>query len=489
MRADASAPRTVGRYTIYEPIAAGGMASVHFGRLRGAAGFARTVAVKRLRSELAPDPAFVAMLTDEARLTSRIQHPNVVVTLDVVADGAEIFVVLEYVHGESLGRLLRRSSERSARAAGGALVDVPIAAAILVDALRGLHAAHEARGANGDPLELVHRDVSPQNVMIDVHGRARVLDFGVAKARQRETLSGVDQLKGKLRYMAPEQVHGLATPRSDLFAAAIVLWEMLTGAALFPGPDQAVTLAQVLGSRIPPPSERGVVLPPRFEAALMRALDRRPEARFATALDMASAITESTPLASADEVARWMRDLAADALASREARLQELDRSDEGSAPTAAPTDSPAEAASFGESAPRAARRGSDRRLFALAGGVAALLAFAWAASRGSDRDASGASPSSPPSPPSASSASSALASEALRAADGGAAPPVEPRPTSSAIDVAPLANAPSAAPPSPTRRRGPAPRTAPKPGCNPPFEFDAHGVKVYKRECFPSKR
>src|SRR5262249_20405529 len=160
---------------------------------------------------------------DEARLAARIHHPNVVQTLDVAVTQGELFVVLEYVNGDSLAHLLRTAN------ANGRAVPPEIASAVVFGVLQGLHAAHEAVVEQGNPLELVHRDVSPHNVLVGVDGVARVLDFGVAKARGRSQTTREGQLKGKLAYMAPEQIGGRVTRRTDVFAASIVLWEALAG--------------------------------------------------------------------------------------------------------------------------------------------------------------------------------------------------------------------------------------------------------------------
>src|SRR5277367_6635205 len=194
-----AASRIVGRYAIFDAIASGGMASVHFGRLIGPAGFSRTVAIKRLHESFALDPEFVSMFMDEARLAARIRHPNVVPTRDIVALEQELLLVMEYVPGESLSLLLKRA--RLARKP----VPIPIVADIIMQALSGLHAAHEAVGEAGEPLCIVHRDVSPQNILVGTDGVARVLDFGVAKAIGTMHQTRAGQVKGKIRYMAPEQ--------------------------------------------------------------------------------------------------------------------------------------------------------------------------------------------------------------------------------------------------------------------------------------------
>ena len=193
------------------------MASVHLGLLLGAVGFSRTVAIKRLHRQYAQDPDFVAMFLDEARLVARIRHPNVVPTLDVTVTDGELFLVMEYIPGESLTRLIREGTSRSDR------MQPNVAATIIAGVLHGLHAAHEARGERNEPLGIVHRDVSPQNVLVGTDGAPRVLDFGVAKAAGRLQTTREGQLKGKLAYMAPEQFEGIATRASDVYSASVVL--------------------------------------------------------------------------------------------------------------------------------------------------------------------------------------------------------------------------------------------------------------------------
>src|SRR5690606_4911354 len=194
------AQRTVrGRYAIYDKIGAGGMASVHLGKVLGSFGFSSTVAIKRLYPQMADDPQFVAMFFDEARLASRVQHPNVVRTLDVFAEAGELCLVMEYVEGESTSRLFRMARDAQKP------IPIPIVVAIVTGVLHGLHAAHQATDAHGELLRLVHRDVSPHNIIVGTDGVARVIDFGVAKATGRSTVSTSGQLKGKIAYMAPEQ--------------------------------------------------------------------------------------------------------------------------------------------------------------------------------------------------------------------------------------------------------------------------------------------
>jgi serine/threonine-protein kinase len=314
--------RNIGRYAIYDEIASGGMATVHFGRLLAAVGFSRTVAIKHLLPHYSHDAEFISMFLDEARLAARIQHPNVTVPLDVIVleESEEIFLVMEYVHGATLARLMKSSQVAKAQASPS------ISASIMSGALHGLHAAHEAANELGVPLNIVHRDMSPQNIMVGVDGVARVLDFGVAKAVSRLQSTRQGQMKGKLAYMAPEQVRSDNVDRRlDIFAAGIVFWEALTLRNLFKADDPAGIVAKVLTATIAPPSSINSSVPPALDRAVMKALDRNPNDRFQTALDFAAAIEEAIPLASARKVSEWVthvggKDLAV--LAEKLARIE-----------------------------------------------------------------------------------------------------------------------------------------------------------------------
>jgi serine/threonine protein kinase len=305
-------PHIVGRYALYGEIAAGGMATVHYGRLTGPVGFSRTVAIKRLHAQFAKNPDFVSMFLDEARLAARIRHPNVVQTLDVVALEGELFLVMDYVQGESLHRLLRAARTKKQPIAPA------IASAIVCGALHGLHAAHEATSEQGEPLGIVHRDVSPQNVLVGADGIPRVLDFGVAKAEGRITTTRDGQVKGKLAYMAPEQLRrGTIDRRTDVFAAGIVLWESLTLRRLFHGDSEGNVVTSVLEERIVPPSAIAGGLPEGLDDVVLRALDRDQSKRFGTAREMALALEAVVPFASPTRVGEWVEGLVGDLLASR----------------------------------------------------------------------------------------------------------------------------------------------------------------------------
>lgn len=325
---DSVPPRRIGRYLLFDAIAQGGMATVYLARLLGQEGFARTVAVKQLYPHFALDRDFVAMFLDEARLSSRIRHPNVVAPLDILVEGSELFIVMEYVHGESLAALnaLQRGPWPPA-----------VASAILMQVLLGLHAAHEATGDNGQPLEIVHRDVSPQNVLVGADGVARVVDFGIAKAASRAQTTQDGRLKGKLGYMAPEQIRQLPTDRRvDVFTSGVVLWELLTGRQLFGGDNPGTVLEAILTARIPPPTEHAPGLPPALEAVVLCALATNPDERFDTARAMAAALAQALPPASTLEVSAFVEELAGAALSGRNERVLEIEKFSTGDVPAEA---------------------------------------------------------------------------------------------------------------------------------------------------------
>ena len=313
----------VGRYAIYGEIATGGMASVHYGRLMGPVGFSRPVAIKRLHPQLAKEPEVRAMFIDEARLVSRIHHPNVVPTLDVIAADGELLLVMEYVHGESVARLARAWRDRREA------IPLRIVLAIMTNVLHGLHAAHEAKGENGEPLEIVHRDVSPHNVLVGIDGVARVLDFGIARAavRLESTREGI--IKGKLAYMAPEQLGGaVVTRQADVYAASVVLWELLAGRRLFLKGDDglSVLIDKMFRGLIEGPSVHRPGISAALDAVVLRGLERDPSLRFASAREMTLALESTGDLATPSEIGAWVEETAATALALRAAKLEDFER-------------------------------------------------------------------------------------------------------------------------------------------------------------------
>jgi eukaryotic-like serine/threonine-protein kinase len=309
----AGQPESVGRYLIFDEIGVGGMASVHLGMLTGAVGFRRFVALKQLHSRFINDEDFVAQFINEARLAARIHHANVVQTLDVVWTGTQLVLVMEYVDGDTLNRVLRSAAERSV------MVPIEVACSMVIGLLHGLHAAHEVRDEEGAPLGIVHRDVSPQNILIGRDGVARVLDFGVAKALAQSPNTQSGLLKGKFGYMAPEQIlRGNVDRRTDVFAAGVVLWETLTCRRLFQSSkniEQA--LSRVVAEEIPPPSAYRPDISPGLDAIVMRAVERDPERRFQSAEDLAVALEEGVTVASSHLVKTWFGPLASPELVQR----------------------------------------------------------------------------------------------------------------------------------------------------------------------------
>ncbi len=313
--------RRLDRYEVLCLLATGGMAAVYAARSIGVAGFERLVAIKVLHPHLAHEEEFISMFLDEARLAARIRHPNVVGTLDVSdSKGDGFFIVMEYVEGHHLGALLQQAAKTET------LLPTSVVLRIVLDALAGLEAAHTLTDEAGIPLELVHRDISPHNIMVGTDGVARLTDFGIARAEVRLATTREGQLKGKLGYMAPEQAGGnRADQRSDLFAMAIVLWEALTGRRLFRAETNAATLDRILHGAIPLPSEFQSSLAP-LDAIFRRALARDPEERFPTARAFAEALEQQAVhvggLCPARNVADAVRELAKEKVERDRRRIQ-----------------------------------------------------------------------------------------------------------------------------------------------------------------------
>jgi serine/threonine protein kinase len=274
-----------GKYRSLGRIGQGGMADVFLALGRGPAGFNKLVVIKRLRETVASDEAFRDMFLDEARLAARLNHPNVVQTYEVFEDAGAFFITMEYLEGQPLGRLTRACAQRGIR------LEPPICARIISDALCGLHYAHEARDFDGVPLQIVHRDVSPQNIFVTYDGQVKVVDFGIAKAERSNTKTQAGFFKGKAAYMAPEQLEGGPIDRRvDVFTTGIVLWELLVGRKLMAAESTAKTLVRLLREPIPRVSDLVPGCDPTLDQIVARALERDPAARYQSAGEMRDAL-------------------------------------------------------------------------------------------------------------------------------------------------------------------------------------------------------
>ncbi len=461
----------VGRYAAYEELASGGMASVHYGLLSAGSGFSRRVAIKRMHPQFAKDAGFSSMFLDEARMAARIQHPNVVQTLDVVAADGELFIVLEYVHGESLAKLVAASKDRAEP------IPVAVANAIAIGMLRGLDAAHRAKSELGEPLGIVHRDVSPQNVIVGADGLARILDFGVAKARGNMRATPLGEVKGKLAYIAPEQLSGKGVGReADIYSAGVVLWEILAGRRLFRATTEAEAVSLVLRGQIEPLTALRSEVSHELDAIVARALARDPARRFVTAEEMASAIERVGPVAAISAVSAWVRERAGARLDEQERVFTAIERA---AAQGVTPASLPALAATpsaerehtaspvTGASRPRArsgVRSVLNLVVIALALGTLGFWVF-WSL-RPAPVTPAVAAPSAPPPPVSVATAAPSAPAASAETPDA-----------ASSADVRPVA--PPRRSPPPTRSQA-----APKTSCNPPYYVDARGIQHVKPEC-----
>ncbi len=284
----------IGRYQVLALLATGGMAEVFLAKLRGAQGFERAVVLKRVLPHLARQSHFRTMFLDEAKVVAAIAHPNVVQVHELGEEDDDLFLVMEYVAGESLSTVLKKVASEGQR------LPPAVVAFIAAQAAAGLHAAHELVDDEGLPLDVVHRDVSPHNLMITYDGQVKVLDFGIAKSENasHHTESGV--MKGKFAYMAPEQYQGDPVDRrTDVFALGTVLWESLVSRRLFARRNEVETLRAICEDFIPHPSEYADI-PPALEAACMKALSRSREDRFQTAQELQRALETASREAAPD---------------------------------------------------------------------------------------------------------------------------------------------------------------------------------------------
>jgi eukaryotic-like serine/threonine-protein kinase len=491
-------PARFGRYVLLDEIASGGMATVYLARLEGLEGFQRTVALKRPHPHLCRDAESMTMFLDEARMAARIRHVNVVPTLDVVEEGGQVAIVMEYVEGEPLSNLAHYAASSDCE------VPLRVAARIAFDVLEGLHAAHEVRGERGELLNLVHRDVSPHNVLVGVDGLARVVDFGIAKAKNRAYHTADSGVKGKLGYMAPEYLtSGQIDRRSDVYATAVLLWELVAGRRLFLGRNEHEMMTRVLTLTVPPLGELRIDTPPALAALVDCGLDRDPDRRYPDARAMAQAIRSAVALASNDEVGAWVKSLASEALEARASALAAAERALAGA--RGAEPSRPALASTPGLASPRESaapapasspRQRTRTALFVaiLATGTAAL-GVAWGRLGTPPPTQHGvAALSSAPlrlPEPALSSAPLRLPEPALSSTspNSPSSPTIAPLPPSAeASEPKPPVPLSATAPTSPTaaeRRPPTGPKAKPsRPACDPPYTYDEEGIRHFKPQC-----
>jgi eukaryotic-like serine/threonine-protein kinase len=298
------------------------MATVHLARATDRRHGPPLVAIKRPHRHLQCDKTFLTMLVDEARLASSIRHPNVVRVHELGFDGGMPFIVMDYVEGASLADLRKELS------AIGRAVDARLGLRMILDALAGLHAAHELKDESGKPLRIVHRDVSPHNVLVSCDGRAHLTDFGIAQAEDRIQQTRTHEVKGKLAYLAPERVdkRRMCTVQSDVFAMAVVLWECFAGRRLFRGEDAVDVLQEVISGPIPTLAQIGGHVPSPVDDVLAKALSRDLEVRHKTALEFAQALERAAGpdgIGAQADVARLMEALFGKRMAVRQERVRE----------------------------------------------------------------------------------------------------------------------------------------------------------------------
>jgi serine/threonine protein kinase len=309
------------RYDLLLQVAEGGMGLLWLARQRGKHGFDKLVAIKTILPKFASDGAFQRMFLDEARVVSRIEHPNVAQVLDLGEERGVLFLVMEWIDGESLGRLGRAvAGETEAR------IPVGILARIMVDVCAGLHAAHELTDDEGVSLGVVHRDVSPHNLLVGFRGTTKVIDFGIAKARNRAAQdTSVGFLKGKIAYMAPEQAMGTAIDRrTDVWSAGASMYRFLAGSVPYSAPEPVAVLHRIVEGL--PPAALPTTIPEAIRVVVERALDPDPNKRFATARDLGAALESAMQsadiLATRDDVAAFMVEHLGEVRAARTREIE-----------------------------------------------------------------------------------------------------------------------------------------------------------------------
>ncbi|MGZ6028049.1 MAG: serine/threonine protein kinase [Myxococcaceae bacterium] len=309
-----------GKYVLLDRLAVGGMAEIFLARQEGLEGFEKTVVIKRIRPHLSKQKSFVAMFLDEARLAAQLNHPNIVQIHELGQVDDSYFIAMEYVFGRDMARIIPKAEKM------GIAFPVVYALKIASSVCEGLHYAHQRADSWGNPLHIVHRDVTPENVFVSFDGTVKILDFGIAKARGQTGQTTVGEIKGKLSYMSPEQALGQPLDcRSDVFSLGVVLYEWLTGFRLFTGDSEVAVLRSVSEGKIYGPSYFKPDIPPAVEAVVMRALEKDREKRYPSAWEMQRDLDhllgESDFRPSSMHLANFLKQLFSDELEAERARL------------------------------------------------------------------------------------------------------------------------------------------------------------------------
>ncbi len=321
----------LGRYEILVPVAQGGMARVWAAKQHGQRGFSKLVAIKTILPQLAKDPAFESMFLDEAHLSAGVHHPNVCEIFDLGEEQGTLYIAMEWVNGDALNRIVKPPVPKGEKSVSQRL-NGRIAARIVADAAKGLHAAHELRNDGGELVGLVHRDVSPQNILLSLDGVVKVTDFGVAKAfnsQQEATLAG--QVKGKVAYMSPEQARGAVVDRrSDVFALGIVLYEVTTALRPFSGVNELEVMQSLAHGHFDPPSAVVAGFPKELESIILTAMSMDPAQRYPSADAMRLALeewlTRSGPVLAEAQIAEIVRERVGHRIEERFAKIRERTR-------------------------------------------------------------------------------------------------------------------------------------------------------------------
>ncbi len=302
-----------GDYQLLKKLATGGMAQIYLARQQGMEGFEKFLVVKRILPHLAENDDFIKMFLDEARIAARLNHPNIVQIFNLGAQDDSYFIAMEFIHGEDVRRVWKRADLKAKP------IPVPLVARIIMDACGGLDYAHKKVDSQGKPLNIVHRDISPQNILVTFEGGVKVVDFGIAKAADQATVTKSGVLKGKYSYMSPEQASGQKIDRrSDIFALGVVLYELTTGTRLFKRANDIQTLNAVTECEVLPPSEVNPALPKDFDPIVMKALAKRPEDRYQEAILFQAAlenwVLQNKFPSSSVQLAGFMQDIYAERL-------------------------------------------------------------------------------------------------------------------------------------------------------------------------------